>query len=176
MSDQLNTVLDNIQWTTEYCSRRLTLAEFAEQAHNHTYTIRSCDDKLEVVYNLFTSGKRVWPSECENTIKCLTRVSGHSQSFHAFIERSAHLPLAIVPLRLPLLIALKGMEKQISKLNQLLASMRDEGRTAVSQPVEERHLIECELDALLLYGDEVFRETKQLLDRARFMERTHSIV
>lgn len=176
MSDQLNTVLDNNQWATEYCPSRLTLAEFAERAHNYTNTIRSADDKLEVVNNLFTSGKRVWPSECENTIKCLTRVGEHSQRFHAFIERSAHLPLAIVSLRLPLLMTLKGMDKQITKLNQLLASMRDEGRTAVSQPIEQRHLIECELDALLLYSDEVFRETEQLLDRARFMERTYSMV
>src|SRR6266852_4261324 len=106
---------------------RLGLAEFSDRVHSLVKAIISTQDILRSFKTMFISGDRVWPAECEDVIECLTQMRVQGRSFHTFIERSNYLPLAVVPLRLPLIIALQDVDAQIAKLNRLLVVLRNEG-------------------------------------------------
>lgn len=154
---------------------RSRLHEFNSRVRSHIEAIISTQDTLRSLKTLFSSGDRVWPAEYEDVIECLTQMHAQERKFLTFIERSNHLPLAVVPLRLPLLMALNDVEAQIAKLNRLLVLLRNESWIVLDQPVE--HLLDAkqELDILQVQIDDVLDEVRILLDSARFKEREFSI-
>lgn len=164
-------VLDALEVSTE----RLTLTEFSEQVREHIRAIHAAIDTLRTLSSLFSSGRRVWPSSCNDVIECLTSAGESSHRFQALLERSIYLPLSVVPLRLPLLLCLKNVDEQITTLNHLLADLRDTGKTALSQSAEQRREIEREMAVLLQYNQVALTQVDHLLDRARFKERTYSM-
>ena len=97
-----------------------------------------------------------------------------SRKLYAFLERSHNLPLAAVPLRLPLIFALQETEAQIAKLKHLLIVLRDKAYTDWDQPVEQLTEIRKELDLLETKHDKVLEQVDILLDRARFKEREYT--
>lgn len=155
---------------------RLRLVEFYNRVRNYVKTIISILDTLRTIKTIFNSGDRVWPDQCEDAIECLTQMSEQSREFHAFIKRSNHLPLAVVPLRLPLIMALQDADAQIAKLNRFLVVFRNEGWITLDQPVEQLLDIKREMEILLVKNDEVLSQVSILLDRARFKEREYSAV
>jgi hypothetical protein len=154
---------------------RLGLAEFSDHVRHHVDTIISSQDTLRALKTLFNSGDQVWPAECEDVIECLTYMSKQNRMVDNFIRRSNHLPLAVVPLRLPLIMVLLDEDTQIAKLKRLLVVLRNEGWTTLDQPVEQLIDIKDELDVLLVKSNDVLDQIGILLDRARFKEREYSI-
>lgn len=173
MSEHIHPLFDDM-YAIGGCSDRQPLAEFILQVRRHLWAIRTSQDTLRSLSSLFASGQRVWPSACNDTIESLTSVGEHSRKFHAFIEHSIHLPLVVIPLRLPLLLTLKNIDLQIIKLNQLLAVLRDGGKTALSQPAEDRRVIVGELDVLMLHSEQAIQQAEDLLCKAK--EREYSKV
>lgn len=155
---------------------RLGLAEFNDRVRSYEKAIISTRDTLGSLKTLISSEDRVRPAECEDVIECLTLMRVQSRRFHTFIERSNHLPLAVVPLRLPLIMVLQDADSQIAKLNRLLVVLRNEGWIVLDQPVEQLLVIKHEMDILLVKNDEVLDQVSILLDRARFKEREYNMV
>ncbi len=155
---------------------RLGLAEFNDRVRSYEKAIISTQDTLGSLKTLISSEDRVRPAECEDVIECLTLMRVQSRRFHTFIERSNHLPLAVVPLRLPLIMVLQDADSQIAKLNRLLVVLRNEGWIVLDQPVEQLLVIKHEMDILLVKNDEVLDQVSILLDRARFKEREYNMV
>lgn len=155
---------------------RLGLAEFSDRVRSHLKVIISTQDRLRSLKTIFISGDRVWPAECEDVIECLNQMRVQGRSFHTFIERSNSLPLAVVPLRLNLIMALQEADAQIAKLDRLLIVLRNESWIVLDQPVEQLLDIKREMEILLVKNDEVLSQVSILLDRARFKEREYSIV
>ncbi len=157
-------------------SGRLTLVEFSDLVRPYIEAIATRRDDLSTLKALFTSGERVWDSDCEDAIECLISVNHDTRQFHSCIERSDHLPLPVVPLRLPLLAALEDVEAQIIKLNRLLAALRNDSWTALDQSVEQVFEVKNELEILELKRAEVLDQVSILFDRARFKEREYSMM
>lgn len=155
---------------------RLGLAEFNDRVRSYEKVIISTQDTLGSLKALIGSGDQIWPAECEDVIECLSLMRVQGRRFHTFIERSNHLPLAVVPLRLPLIMVLQDVDAQIAKLKLLLVVLRNEGWIVLDQPVEQLLEIKREMDILLVKNDEVLGQVSILLDRARFKEREYSMV
>jgi hypothetical protein len=173
MSEQRDLLFDGANATTD-SSGRQTLSYFTYQFRRHEWLIFNSQDTLRSFRDVFDAGQRVWPPTCDDAIHHLTALSEHSRKFHASIQRSRHLPLVIVPLRLDLLLTLKNIDQQIMKLIYQLAALRDAGRTALSQPSEDRRVIVCELDILIRYCEQALKQADDLLRRAEARE--YSIV
>ena len=94
----------------------------------------------------------------EYVIKCLSCLSEQNYMIYTFIKHSNHLPLAVVPLRLPLIMALKDVEAQIAKLNRPLLVPRKEDWIILDQPVELFLDIKHEMDNLLVKNDKVLSQ------------------
>ena len=173
MSEHTHPVFDDMD-ATRGCSERQTLAAFIPQLRRHEWAILNAQDMLKSLSSLFASGQRIWPVACNDAIKSLTSVGEHGRRLHAFIDPSIHLPLVVVSQRLPILLTLKNIELQITKLTQLLTELRESGKTALSQPAEGRQVIVRELDVLIEYSEQVVQQTEDLLRRAK--EREYSAV
>ncbi len=156
-------------------SDRLTLVEFSDLVHPYVEAIVIHQDDLSTLRALFTSGEKVWDSDCEDAINYLMTVSHDCRQFHVCIERSDHFPLSVVPLRLPLLTAFEDLEAQITKLNRLLVELRNDSWAALDQPIGQVFEVTNELDILELKGEEILDQIRILFDRARFKEREYSI-
>ena len=161
MSEHTSPLFDDMYATIDSSGRQL-LDEFIPQFRCHELAILNAQDKLKSLRSLFASGQRVWPIACNDAINHLTALVEHNRKFHASIQHSEHLPLVVVPLRLDLLLTLKNIELQFTKLSRLLATLRDEGSTALNQSVEERHVIVQELDVLIKYCDQVIQQAEDL--------------
>ena len=154
---------------------RLELADFNDYVRDHEKAILSTRDTLRFLKTKFNSEDRVWPAEFQDVIECLNLLRLESRKFHAFIERSNHLPLAVVPLRLPLLMALQDIEAQITTLNWLLVALLNDSWTSLVQSVEKIFEVKTTLGTLDLKSEEILDQIGILLDRARFKEREYSI-
>ena len=149
-------------------SERLELTDFSKQMLSYTATISKGQSILNEVGTLFLPGQQIFPVELEEAIKCVVDIGECSRKFHAFIEQSVHLPLVVVPLRLPLLIALQDVNGQVTKLKQLFTALREVIWTTVSQPIEQRLVIHRELEELKLACEEVLDQVDILIDNLRF--------
>lgn len=175
MSEHTNLLFDDLD-VPEVNFDRLKLAEFSEQVRSLVQVIREAIPSLRDLTGLFGSVRRIWPPACNDAIKCLTGTGEYSRRLEALIDRSLHLPLSIVPLRLTLLLALRNVDAQIILLKHLLVRMREASKTQLSQPAEQRREIEHELALLLRYSEEVVYQAEHLLDIARFKERAYNMV
>lgn len=173
MSEYMHSAFDGVD-VTRIGSERLSLDEFALRLRRHIWAIANAQESLLPLREVFDSGRRVWPAACSEIIQRLTASSEHGRRFHASLENSMNLPLAVVPLRLSLLVTLKNRELQITKLCQLLAVLRDKGKVALSQPAEDRYTILRELDVLIQYSAQAVQQAEELLSRARERERDYS--
>jgi hypothetical protein len=169
MSEHMHPIFDDVD-AAGVCSKRQSLEEFTPQLRRHMWTILNSLNTVRSLNKMFDSGQRVWPTACNDALKSLTSIGEHGRKFQAFIEPSMHLPLVVVPLRLSLLWTLKNIELQITKLSQQLSLLRDTGKTALSQPMEERHTIVRELDVLTQYGEQAVQRAEDLLNRAKERE------
>src|SRR5258708_30566467 len=133
MSEYMHLAFDGMD-VTSGCSDRQSLEEFTTRRLLHVWAISNAQETIKPLKDVFDSAQRVWPAACSETIQTLTNASEHGLRFHASLENSMYLPLVVVPLRLSLLVTLKNRELQVMKLNQLLAALRDKGKTALSQP------------------------------------------
>ncbi len=173
MSQHTHPIFDDMD-TTKDCSGRQPLEEFTLRFRCHLWATVNSQGNLRSLRGIFASGKRLWPLTCTNAIQSLSAFSEHSRNFHASIQRSKHLPLAVVPLRLDLLMTLRSIDLQITKLTQLLTTLHEVSKTALSQTTEERHTIVRELDVLILYSEQAVQHAEELLRKAQ--EREYSAV
>ena len=173
MSEDTHSIFDDMG-ATKVCSNRQSLEEFIPQFRRHEWAILNSQETLRSLKDALDLGKRVWPVECNGSIKSLTILCEHCRKFHASIQRSMHLPLVVVPLRLHLLLTLKNIDLQITKLTQLLVALRDTSRASLSQPSEERQVALYELDVLMQYCQQALLQSEDLLRRAK--EREYSTV
>ncbi len=169
MSEHTYPVFDDLD-ATRVCSERQLLELFAPRLRRYEWAILNAQDELKALRGLFTSGQRVWPATSDDAITSLTSISEHSRKFQAFIEPSIHLPLVVVSLRLYLLLTLKHIDFQIIRLTELLTELSIAGKTALSQPTEERQVIVRELDILIQYSEQTVQQAEDLLHRAEERE------
>ncbi|SRR5260221_10381792 len=172
MSEEANTL-----------SGRLELTDFSELSHSYTVAISTALDTLRSIDALSHPEQQIWPSEFEKAIKCLGSIGEYCREFHAFIEHSGSLPLAVIPLRLSLLIALKDVDVKVPQLKLLFAALREVIWVTLYPPFEQRLVIQRELEELQLDCEEVLDQVNILLndlqyekDRSRFEKRIYSVV
>jgi hypothetical protein len=163
------------RYTTGNNLCRLTLAEFRDLTNPHVEAFSTARDILRSLKYLFMSGDRVLPKECEDAIRSLKGIGEESRKFQALIEHSDYLPLAIVPIRLPLIIALKEVELQVAKLIYLLDILYDEGWTTLHQRLGRQKEITHELEVLQVQNKGIVDHIGILSDRARFKEKVYSM-
>jgi hypothetical protein len=162
---------------------RLPLTEFNVKLSSLAGAFAATQDSLQTIIDLFRPGQSICPPDFDDAIKCLLSIREHSCNFHAFIEQSGHLPLVIVPLRLPLLLSLTDVDIRIAKLKRLLATLQEEIWKTQLQPVEQKLAIWRELDELQLNCKEVLDQVSILKknlqyesDKSRFEKRLYSVV
>ena len=156
------------------CPDRQTLEEFIPWLRLHIWAILDSRETLKPLKSAFDSGQRIWPAACSQAIQSLSIVSEQNKKFHASIEHSMHLPLVVVPLRLSLLVTLKNIDTQISKLTQLFNTLFDKSKTVVSQSADERYTIVRELDVLIQHCEQAVQQAEELLRIAQ--EQEYSLV
>jgi hypothetical protein len=137
---------------------RLQPAEFSDLVSDHVEAIRATQETLQTVNDLFCSGQWVLPTKFENIVECLMSIGEHCRRFHAFIGQSGHLPLVVVPLRLSLLMTLKDVDMQVTKLLRLLATLYELIWITLYQPVEEKLEALQALNELQLDCKEVLKQ------------------
>jgi hypothetical protein len=154
---------------------RLKLSDFNDHVRNHEKVLIVTRDALRSRKQVLSSGDRVFPADFRDMMEYVTLLQQESRNFYDFIERSNHLPLAVVSLRLPLIMILQEIETMSTSINWLLANLRNESWTTLVLPVEQLFEVNNKLGLLDFKSDEVLDEIGVLLDRARFKEREYSV-
>ena len=175
MERQLGSQLGNRYGSDENLSR-LTLMEFKDLLKPHIESFNNARSILRSLKYSFTSGDRVLPINSHDAMRNLKSIGEESRKFQALIEYSDHLPRAIVPIRLPLIMALRDVELQIAKLSYLLDTLYDEGWIILHQRLERLREITHELEVLQMQSKAIVDQITALSDVARFKEREFSIV
>ncbi len=155
---------------------RLTLTEFKDLMKPHVDSFNDARVFLRSLKYSFTSGERILPKNSHDAMRNLKSIGEESRKFQALIEYSDHLPRAIVPIRLPLIMALRDVELQVVKLSHLLDTLYDEGWTILNKRLEKLREIINELEVLQIQSKAIVDQIAMLLDVARFKEREYSIV
>jgi hypothetical protein len=155
---------------------RLTLTEFKDLMKPHVESFNDARSFLRSLKYSFTSGARILPKNSHDAMRNIKSIGEESRKFQAFIEYSDHLPRAIVPIRLPLIMALRDVELQVAKLSHLLDKLYDEGWTILHQRLERLREITHELEVLQVQSKAIVDQITVLSDVARFKEREFSIV
>ncbi len=146
---------------------RLQPADFSNLVSDHVEAIQATQEKLQTVNDLFCSGQWFLPTEFANIVECLMSIAEHCRGFHAFIGQSAHLPLVVVPLRLSLLLTLKDIDMQVTKLLRILATLYELIGITFYQPVEGNLEVQQALNELQLDCKEVLKQVDIFNERLR---------
>lgn len=148
---------------TKPLSSRMELAAFSERLLDYSNSIKSRQNKLGEVGTLFSPGLGILPFEFENVVNCIVSIGECSREFHALIEESVSLPLVVVPLRLPLLIALQHVNVHVAELERLLDELNEIIWTSIHPLTQKRTAIQRELEKLR-------RACKEILDQVDILQ------
>src|SRR5262249_51191822 len=119
------------------------------------------------------SERCIWPSNCDNAIAGLASSQEPIQNLNALLQAIDLLPLAVIPLRLPLMVALKRTEKQLMRVLQLVEVLRDACQRTPGQTTRQQREVRQALEALRQSNDLILKEVDSLRDRVQFQEQMY---
>src|SRR6266700_517491 len=118
MRSEMGLVTNDLR--TRNDDQSLPLDAFDTQARQYLKDIASVQSSLYDIYNLFRSGKDIWPHQCESAITLAYTINQPIHEFSQLLEITAQLPAAVIPLRYPLAVALHHVDEQTCELVMLL--------------------------------------------------------
>ncbi len=154
---------------------RLTRDEFFDRMQPYIDKFSFLCETLDILSSSFVVGGRVMIEECEGVIECAIEISHVCSQLKELIKRP-DIPLALLPIRLPLLTALIDASASVAKLEKLLYIFLDRCSTSLVQPTEERIEIASDLNALQGQIEQILAQVKDLKDQARFQEQKYSLI
>lgn len=148
---------------------RLDLTGFFDLLVKYNAIIRNTQQELRAIGALFFSRQPILsPSDLEKALECLDQIDEWSRRFHTSIRQSIQLPLVVIPLRLPLLMALLDVQAQVAKLKQLVAMQREALWSSLYPTAEQRVAIQQSTEKLRLHCNEVLEQMDILKDKLRY--------
>ena len=100
------------------------------------------------------SGGNIWPDQCERVINSLNIMGEPVQKLYRLLDMPAHLPMAIGPLRYPLVRVLHQVDNLVNELTILITEFGPLSRSSSRQAVTNRQDIERKLEQLVQSLDE----------------------
>lgn len=105
---------------------RQELTGFFDLLFKFNATINDTQKELQTIDILFFSRQLVLsPCDFDKALEYLDHIDEWSHRFQSSIRQSIHLPLVVIPLRLPLLMSLLDVQAQVAKLKHLVTLQRD---------------------------------------------------
>ncbi len=105
---------------------RQELTGFFDLLFKYSAIIKGTQKELQSIDVLFFARQpNLSPVDLEKALECLDQIDKWSRNFHSSFRQSIQLPLVVIPLRLPLLMAILNVQSQVAKVKQLA---RDIGR------------------------------------------------
>ena len=150
---------------------RITLQQFATQFQLHRERIQTASQSIETVLTWVWEGDTLTWRERKEMLATLTALTGTYDTFLAGIEQSAPLPLAVIPLRLPLITALIEAKEGMRSLASLVREVYLGGSLITLSQVQT---VEQAIEYVQQRNKAVTDAAIQLMDRARFTARMQS--
>ena len=114
---------------------------------------------------LFLSRETIWPDQCNSAIELLHALGQAIQKFYRFLDITPQLPLAVCPLRYPLVTGLHRIDSQINDLKLLITIFRSNCRIPSHQTFMQLDEIRQDVESLLESWKDAQRNVKLFLDQ-----------
>ncbi len=158
---------------------RQELTGFFDLLFNYHAIIKVTQKELQTIDVLFFARQpSLSPGDFEKALECLDQIDKWSRRFHSSIRQSIQLPLVVIPLRLPLLMAILNVQSQVAKVKQLVTLQREALWSSLYPTAEQRVVIQQGVEKLRQHCEEVLEQMDILMEklsyerhRARFEKR-----
>jgi hypothetical protein len=148
---------------------RQELTGFFDLLFKYNAVIKGTQKELQTINTSFFSRQSdSSPSDFEKALECLDQIDEWSRRFHSSIRQSIQLPLVVIPLRLPLLMAILNVQSQVAKMKQLVTLQREALWRSLYPTVEQWVAIQQGAEKLRQHCDEVLEQMDILMEKLRY--------
>lgn len=143
-----------------------SLDDLCEAVLNRAERIARARTQLAEAVWQFSYTLRLTPKDCDQAVGDLQPLSASIFQFCLLVERAASLPLVIIPLRYPLIVALYNTNEQIRQLRLRIGHCHDACHRTSKLVARHQQEIQRKSEVLLRSTDEIVRLSEILVDRA----------
>ena len=153
----------------------MSLGTFFEQAQRYFNKIVEVQDSLSYAYKLFGRRDRnIWPDQCERAAAIIESLSEPTQDLCQLLEKTAELPVAVVPFRDPLTVEIHHINEQISELMPRITEFGIICGTPSALRVKEQRDIQVKIESIVNGCSVILQKIYALLDQSRFQDRKYA--
>lgn len=147
-----------------------SLDEFCHELRDHAGRVADARSQLEAIFWQFVYRSPLTPEDCDCAIGHLQPLNASIYQLCQLLERAASLPLAVVPLRYPLVVALHYTREQICQLIVSIGHFRASCQRPSKQVARQQQEIRRRFESLQRGSDEIVQLVEQLAIRVRDQE------
>ncbi len=162
---------DNIiRWPRSTTSRPL-LDNFMSRVQTHRKDIVASQSSVLYALDIFSEGEGIWPDNCDQVIDTMRMLNEPVREFCGLLDSHVQLPIAVSPLRYPLMKTLYHIDDLVNELSQLLTLFRSVCRLPARRVFTQRREIQLKLESLAQSLKEIDQNVDKLPERIDFQER-----
>src|SRR5438067_2498923 len=143
MPDEFDNV---IKWPKSTTSR-LLLDNFMTRVQKYQKDIVASQGSVLYALDLFSEGEGIWPDNCDEVIDTMHKVSEPIREFCGLLDSHRQLPVAVSPLRYPLMKTLYHVDELVNELSLLLTIFRSVCRLSSRKAFIQRREIHLKLES-----------------------------
>jgi len=163
--------MDNVIKWPRSTGSQLLLDNFMARVQKHRTDIAASQGSVLYALKLFSESEGIWPDNCDQVIDTMHKMSEPVQAFCGLLDSHTQLPIAISPLRYPLMKTLYHVDELVNELSQLLTIFRSVCRLPSRKVFTQRREIERKLESLAQSLEEIDQNVDKLPERVDFQER-----
>ena len=148
----------------------ISLADFRLQTHNYGNEIKIIWDATSHIRELFKSEEVIGLDQCDLLKASILALRKPVQDFCGLVEPHSDLPMAVVPFRYSLIMALHRIDYLVNNLVILITLYREVCQTTSRSMLLRRQEINSKLDELTKTIEDIPQSIDVLVFQARYHE------
>ncbi len=150
---------------------KLSLNDFLTKARRYLHAFVSKQTYLHDLLTFFSNEQELWPDQGELFIIKLEAVQEPILELCTLLGKSTHLPVSVVPLRYPLIVALYHINEQINSTSALVNAYATSYRTSSKTRIRQHQEILRKISQIVSISEEILDLARILIDQSQFEER-----
>jgi hypothetical protein len=163
--------IDNLTILSKSVASQLRLDNFMDRVQKHRTDIAASQGSVLYALDLFSESEGVWPDNCDQVIDAMRKMGEPIREFCGLLDSHTQLPVAVSPLRFPLMKTLYHVDELVNELSLLLTIFRPVCRIPSRKVFTQRREIQRKLESLAQSLEEIDQNVDKLPERIDFQER-----
>ena len=143
-----------------------SLSEFCHELRDHAGRVADARAKLDALFWQFVYRSPLTPEDCDRATSDLQPLSASIYLLCQLVERAESVPLAVVPLRYPLVVALYYTREQVCQLIVSIGHFRISCQRPSKQAAQQQQEIRRRFEILQRGSDEIVQLVEKLVIQA----------